>query len=160
VDLPIIGPIRAEATDNIGLGFWTHQIQGAVSWYPFKMKGGTAVALAWTYEMNGNKKDFDITPGDVLTLNWGVSQFLPLKTDQTLLMEIGPKGYSTWQVTDDTGSDARNPHVHDQVHAIGGQLGLSHVPWALSVSFQGIYEFHAVDRFQGYSFGITIAKKF
>jgi len=160
VDLPIIGPITTEANDNIGLGFWTHQFQGAVSWYPSRMEGGTAAALAFTYEMNGNKKDFDITPGDVLTINWGASQFLPLNEDQTLLTEIGPKGYSTWQVTDDTGTDAFNSHVHDQVHAIGGQLGLSYVPWASSVTFQGNYEFHAVDRFQGYSFGINIAKMF
>jgi hypothetical protein len=32
-------------------------------------------------------------------------------------------GYSQWQVTDDEGADARNLDVHDQVHAIGGQLG-------------------------------------
>ena len=160
VDLPIIGPITTEANDNIGLGFWTHQFQGAVSWYPSRMEGGTAAAIALTYEMNGNKKDFDITPGDVLTINWGASQFLPLNEDQTLLTEIGPKGYSTWQVTDDTGNDAFNSHVHDQVHAVGGQLGLSYLPWASSVTFQGNWEFSAVDRFQGYSLGINISKMF
>jgi hypothetical protein len=44
-------------------------------------------------------------------------------------LEIGPAGYSSWQVTDDTGSAAKNPDVHDQVHAVGGQLGLTYVPW-------------------------------
>ena len=39
--------VRAEDTDNIGLGYWTHQFQGAVSWYPFDNKG-TAVTGALT----------------------------------------------------------------------------------------------------------------
>ena len=85
---------------------------------------------------------------------------MPLNKAQTLLLEIGPAGYDSWQITDDTGSAARNPGVHDEVHAVGGQLGLTYVPWLLSVNFHGFYEFSAQDRFQGASFGLNIAKKF
>jgi len=35
MNLPAVGPITVEEEDNIGLGFWTHQVQGAVSWYPW-----------------------------------------------------------------------------------------------------------------------------
>jgi Putative MetA-pathway of phenol degradation len=90
-----------------GFGFWTHQFQGAVTWYPMTNKG-TAVVIALTYETNGKKEDFDLTPGDNLTLNWGISQFLPLKKDMSLLLEVGPAGYDTWQITHDTGSAATN----------------------------------------------------
>jgi hypothetical protein len=121
---PVVGPLTVEAADNIGLGFWTHQIQGAVSWYPWANRA-TAVSAASTYEINQQKEDFDMTPGQVLTLNWGISQFLPLKKDQTLLLEVGPAGYGSWQITDDSGSDAKNLSVHDEVHAVGGQLGLT-----------------------------------
>ena len=58
---------------------------------------GTAVITALTYETNGKKKDFNLTPGDNLTLNWGLSQFFPLKKDMSLLLEVGPAGYDTWQ---------------------------------------------------------------
>ena len=119
VPLPGGATVTAEAADNIGLGFWTHQLQGVVTWYPWAHKA-TAVVAALTYEIHGNKEDFDLTPGQNLTLNWGLSQFLPLQKDQKLLLEIGPAGYSSWQITDDSGSDARNPNVHDQVHAVGG----------------------------------------
>jgi hypothetical protein len=34
------------------------------------------------------------------------------------------------------------------------------VPWVLSLSFHGFYEYAARDRFQGASFGINVAKKF
>ena len=80
--------MTAEAADNIGLGFWTHQLQGAVTWYPWAHKA-TAVLAALTYEIHGDKEDFDLTPGQNLTWNWGISQFLPLQKDQKLLLEVG-----------------------------------------------------------------------
>jgi hypothetical protein len=119
---------------------------------------GTAVVTALTYETNGKKEDIDVTPGDYLTFNWGISQFLPLKKDMSLLLEIGPAGYDTWQITDDSGKDASK--TRDQVHAAGGQLGLTYIPWVLSVNFHGFYEYDAESRFQGSSFGFSVAKKF
>ena len=151
--------VRAESPNNIGLGFWTNQLQGAVTWYPWAHKG-TAVLAALTHEIHGKKRDFDLTPGQNLTFNWGISQFLPLTKDQSLLLEFGPAGYSSWQITDDSGSNARNPSVHDQVHAAGGQLGLTYVPWMLALSGHGFYEFAAHDRFQGQAYGFSVAKKF
>jgi hypothetical protein len=159
VTLPAVGTFTTTSTDNIGLGFWTQQIQGAVSWYPWADKR-MAVCGALTYEIHGNKKDFDLTPGQDLTLNRGISQYLPLTQDQKLMLEVGPAGYDSWQITDDSGRDARNPSVHDQVHAVGGQLGLMHVPSVLALNFHGFYEYAARDRFQGASFGVNITKRF
>jgi hypothetical protein len=151
------GTAKVESSDNLGFGFWTHQIQSAVAWYPWEHKA-TAVTTALTYENHDKKKGFDLTPGQNLTLNWGISQFLPLKKDKTLLLEVGPAGYDSWQITNDSGSAANN--IRDQVHAVGGQLGLTYVPWALSMNSHGFYEYAAKDRFQGQSFGLSIAKKF
>jgi hypothetical protein len=157
ITLPVVGPVTAEAPDNLGYGFWTHQFQAATAWYPMTNKA-TAVVAALTYETNGEKDDFDLTPGDNLTLNWGISQFLPLKKDMSLLIEIGPAGYDAWQITDDNGGDASD--VRDEVHAAGGQFGLVYIPWMLSVNCHAFYEFASEARFQGTSFGISIAKKF
>ena len=159
VTLPGGQSITAESTDNIGYGFWTHQLQGAVAWYPWAHKA-TAVTAALTYEIHHNKEDFDLTPGQNLTLNWGISQFLPLTKDQKLLLEIGPAGYSSWQISDDTGNDARNGDVHDYVHGVGGQLGLAYLPWQATLNFHTFFEFAAQDRFQGQAFGINLAKTF
>ena len=155
----LLGPIKTTSPDNIGLGFWTHQIGGGASWYPWAHQA-TAVALGMTYEIHQKKEGFDITPGQNFTLNYGISQFLPLNKGESLLLEIGPKGYSSWQITDDTGSDVIDPSVHDQVHGVGGQLGITYVPWVLSANFHGFYEYAAVDRFQGWSIGLNIAKQF
>ncbi len=157
--LPVIGPITVEASDNIGLGFWTHQFQGAVSWYPWADRR-MAVAGALTYEINEKKEDFDLAPGDVLTLNWGVDQYLPLRADQSLLLDIGLAGYSSWQVSKDSGADAATPGVKDEVHAIGIQIGLTHVPSNMALTFHYLNEFDSSDRFQGESIGLNFALKF
>lgn len=157
VTVPGVGSVEAEAGDNLGYGFWTHQFQGSVAWYPMDNKG-TAIIAALTYETNGEKRDFDVTPGDVLTLNWGISQFVPLQKDMSILLEIGPAGYDSWQVTNDSGDGATN--TRDQVHAAGGQLGLTFVPWGVSVNLHGFGEFASEARFQGWSLGLNLARKF
>jgi hypothetical protein len=40
------------------------------------------VLAALIHEIHSDKEDFDLTPGQNLTLNWGISQFLPLSKDQ------------------------------------------------------------------------------
>ena len=114
--------------ESIGLEFWTHQLQLAGAWYPFDHKG-TAVTVAGTYELHHEMEDRDLTPGDRFSLNWGVSQYLPLTEDQTWLAELGASGYSQWQVEEDSGSDVPQIlnvqlNAKDEVHAAGVQGGL------------------------------------
>ncbi len=157
VTIPVVGSqIRVEDVDNLGLGYWTHQIQGAAAWYPWESKG-TAVTTGLTWEINQEKRDFDVTPGQRLTLNYGVSQYLPLLKDASLLLELGPAGYSQWQVSDDHGSGASD--LRDQIHAIGGQLGLTYVPWSAALNVKFLTEYYAEDRFQGNVISVTVAVK-
>jgi hypothetical protein len=158
VTLPVVGSFKTTAADNIGLGFWTHQVQGTASWYPWEDRR-MAVSTTLTYETHGDKDGFDVTPGDNMTLNWGISQYLPLNQDQTLLAEVGVTGYSSVQITDDSGSDASNPNASDEVHAAGVQLGLTHVPWNAALNLIYLYEFAAKDRFQGQSLSVNFAIK-
>jgi hypothetical protein len=159
VTLPVIGDVTAEASDNIGLGFWTHQFQGASAWYPWTDKR-MAVAGALTYEIHGNKQDFDLTPGQNLALNWGVSEYLPLTKDQLFVLEVSALGYDSWQLTDDSGDDARNADVRDEAHGVGLQVGSIYTPWKVALNFRYIYEYAATDRFQGQSFGLNLAVGF
>jgi len=155
---PVIGTIRVEDGDNIGLGFWSNQFQGAAAWYPWTNKA-TAVTAALTYEVHGEKEDFHLTPGNDITLNWGISQFLPLTRDQKWLVEVGPAGYDTWQTTEDSGRNAKDDAL-DQVHGVGFQSGITSVALLGSLNFHYFYEVASEDRFQGHVFGLSIAKKF
>jgi hypothetical protein len=156
--LPLIGTVRSEDPDNIGYGFWTHQVQGAAAIYPFEHKG-TAITTVVTYEYHSDKEDFDVQPGEGITVNWGISQYVPLTGDQHLLLEIGPAGWNGWQVSVDRGADATNRN-RDRSFAAGGQIGLTYVPWGVATNFHGFYEYESRDRFQGAAFGLSIAKKF
>ena len=155
--LPIVGTVKVDEPDNIGLGFWTQQLQGAATWYPFENRA-TAFAGAVTYEFHYEKEHFDLTPGQDVSLNWGISQYLPLGSEK-LLLEVGPAGYSSWQTTEDRGSDATDDSL-DQVHAAGGQIGVTYVPWFLVANFHAFGELYSEDRFQGQVIGFSLAKKF
>jgi hypothetical protein len=159
VTVPVLGTrVKIEEPDNIGFGFWTHQFQGSATYYPFENRA-TAFAATGTYEIHGDKDEYDLTPGHNFTLDYGISQYLPLSEDQHLLLEVGPAGYSSWQTTEDSGDDASDDRL-DQVHAIGGQAGITYVPWLFVANFHAFHEFHSEDRFQGTVVGFSFAKKF
>jgi hypothetical protein len=158
-NLPVSGMVKIVAPDNIGLGYWTNQFQAGVAWYPWPDQR-LAFVSALTYEINGNQKGFDLTPGQNLSFNWGISQFLPLNKQKSLQLTIGITGYGSWQVSPDTGADATNTNQFDRVQAIGGQVGLIYQPLALSMSFHGFKQFNARNLFEGESYGLTIAKSF
>jgi hypothetical protein len=146
------------ASDNIGLGFWTQQFQGGVAWYPWTNQA-TAVTLVLTYEYNTPQQGTDVKYGQNLWLNWGISQYLPLTKDDKLLLEIGPAGYYEWQISDTHGSLTESPGARTQVSGIGGQIGLTYVPWDLVLNFRGFYEYYSQDRVQGASFSVNLIKK-
>jgi hypothetical protein len=159
VSLPNGRSVAVESSDNTGLGFWTNQMQGAGYLYPWADKR-MAIQNGFTWEIHRKKRGFDLTPGQNLTWNWGISQFLPLKKDSSVLLEVGPAGYSSFQVTNDTGAAARNPSLHDRVHAAGLQVGVASMKHPMGLTFHWFREFSAVDRFQGSSIGVTFSYKF
>jgi len=146
--------------DNTGLGFWTHEFQGGVTWYPWEHQG-TAIMINGTYEIHHKKDGVDITPGDRFSLDYGISQYLPVNKDETLLAELGIAGYSQWQVENDSGADVVQVlNVEDEVHGIGGQIGFAYIPWNASVTFRWLTEYNAKARFEGDLFTLTFAKGF
>lgn len=153
-----IGKFDADSANNIGLGFWTHQFQGTLAWYPWKERG-TAIIGTLTYEINQKVEDMDVTPGQRLSFNLGVSQFLPLNS-KGLLLELGIVGYGQWQTTDDTGADVARPDVHDRLYGIGPQIGLTYAPWKAAATLKWAHELSARDRFQGDNFTLNLAVQF
>ncbi len=141
------GKYKGGDNDNVGLGFWAHQLQSAVRYH---IDETSAAMLSLTGEINHNKKDADITPGPHLTLNWGArKRFL----DDWL--QFGVIGYDTWQVGDDHGADAGAPsdRVRDQVHAAGFEISVPR--FGLAVKY--MHEFGAEDRFEGQMVSVFFA---
>jgi len=159
VTLPVIGSVQTQSAANTGSGFWTNQNQGALYIYPWSDQR-LAVENALTWEIHRKKRNFDLTPGQDLTWSWGVSEYFPLTKDENLLLEAGSTGYSSFQVSNDAGQDATNAAVHDSVHALGVQVGVTSVKRAITLNFSWLHEYSSVDRFQGNSINLNFAARF
>jgi len=151
-------------TDGVSLEFWEHQLQATGAWYPWADKR-MAVTVTGTYALPMQKDSEDLTPGDRFTLNWGISQYLPLEKDMSILAELGVRGYSQWQVQEDSGSDVpriRNVQLNakDEIHSAGLQAGLTFPQFDAYLNFGYMWEFGAEARFEGQWFGVTLAKGF
>ncbi len=143
--------------NNIGLGFWTNELQLASGFY-FDKQHSLAFLLTATYDINQRKTDVDIKPGNYFSLNWGISKYITL--DQGIL-EIGIPGYDQWQVSHDSGSALlANLAATDQVHAAGAQLGYTVSPWNLTMTGKFMQEFNAKARFQGRVYTLSISYQF
>ena len=94
----------APAPNNAGLGMWTNELSFRITDYFDKEKNWHASASLF-YDFNGKKKDLDWTTGDPFTLMWGLGRDYGEKGSM-LSGWLGAVGYSQWQVTASTGSDA------------------------------------------------------
>ncbi len=158
VNVPVVGPVRASSPSNTGLGFWENQSQGAVYLYPWADKR-LAIQNAITWEVDRPKRGFDLTYGQHITWNWGLSQYLPLKKDQSVLAEVGATGYGAFQVSDNTGEDARNLGGHDRVYAAGVQVGVTIPKRMMVFNLRWLQEFDAANRFQGRVLGLSFVAR-
>lgn len=138
-----------------GLGYWTHMLTAGITWYPESEKKW-AVSLLNRYEINHEKEDTSITPGQAYTLEWGVSYAL----QQT--MDVGLVGYCQLQTTKDSGTGAGVDR--DKVIAIGPEIATVIPGTQVMASLRYLREVYAEDRLQGKLQGntvcLTLTKRF
>jgi len=113
------GRFTPGASNNVGSGYWGNHLNTGVTGYITKNKGTSAnVFLDW--EQHGKKRGIDITPGQALTMEWGLGQALPLNKQITKVAQLGVVGYDQWQLTANQGLTAPVPFY--SVYAIGMQV--------------------------------------
>lgn len=91
------GKYKTGASDNLGKGYWTHQIQ--LPTYFYLKEKATALLVMPTFEINGKVKDSDVQAGSRLTIEYGISQYL------NSWLELEVLNGHNWQVSGDTGVD-------------------------------------------------------
>ena len=134
------GKYDADDDDNIGLGFWTSQVQ-ASGYYYFDKSQASALMATLTYEIHDEKEDTDITPGDHTTFEFGFSRYL---SDR---LEVGIHAFKQLQTEDDSGSAPGNS-VNPEVTGYGLQLAYWTTP-QLNLSFKYVTETDAEARLEG-----------
>jgi hypothetical protein len=138
-----LGKYETGGSDNLGMGFWTHQFQTYGYFYPFPERG-TAIMVGLTYETNSKIKDADVRTGDRFSLEWGISQYL------SEAFEVGVQGGHNWQISDDKGDDVYwDPSIHDRKSTIAFCAGFW--PWKqkLNVQLKYGFDFGVRQRFKG-----------
>lgn len=131
---------------NTGMGFWTHQWQAQFIYYPpIIMPKATALSFMATYELHGEKKDKDVTPGQNITIEYGLGQYVSKR------MELGVFGYNQWQITDDDGTEATSGDTHDQTNGAGVQVSYWFVEHKFCVTGRFNMEYQVEDRFEGWN---------
>lgn len=139
---------------NIGQDHYTLMLSQGVTYYINDKKDWHAAYLA-RYEKHFSNKDLDITFGDDFHIEWGIGKTI------NHLYDIGLVGYSHWQVTEDSGSDATwDKSVKDEVHAIGVEIGGFIPAGHFAIKGKFYQEFRVKDRPEGRSFFVNIIKPF
>jgi len=141
-----VAPTGAYAEDrlaNVGMGFWTHQFQGAFAYY-FNKNRSTAATITATYDLNSSIYDKDLTPGQSITIEYGLDQYF------TERASLGVTAYDQWQISADSGSAAKNKDVFYQIHGVGAQACAWIIAKRLCFTGKFICEYYGVDRFRGY----------
>jgi hypothetical protein len=149
------GPQVVTASTNTGLGYWTHQVQGNVTWYP-NVNRTLAITNTLTFEVNGAQRDTHVTNGNFLSWNWGADYLFPFDKKFHYMGDIGVAGYSQWQITDSSGPNVSNPSYHDQVHSAGLQAGFINTHLGLQIVFRYMGEYYAANRFRGTSYSLNL----
>jgi hypothetical protein len=134
------------ATNNIGSGYWGDDITTNTTLYLKKNKG-TQASLATIWEIHGEKRGTNITPGQTFTMEWGLGQILPLKKDFSRLIQVGVVGYDQYQTTNNGGLTQSLPFYSSQ--AVGLQSNFIMPPKGLNFFFKYYWEYHALATTQG-----------
>lgn len=134
-----------------GLGFWTHMLTLGAVWYPDEQKTWS-LSLLNRYEINTEQDDTDITPGNMYTLEWGLSKTVGKGVD------VGFIGYYQQLVTEDDGPGASG----DKSHVVGlGPEIVGMIPKVnVIASLRYTYEVAVKDRPEGQLVTLTLTKRF
>ena len=158
------GRYEVGASDNTGLGMWSHELQGGATVY---LDGARKISAATTafVEFHSKKKDQDIKVGKLATFEGGVAYNVP-----KIAGSFGIAYYAQKKLSDDTGADipvaslrALNLYGRNQVFGIGpdATMGLfQRGTTAGMLTVRYLHDFGAKSSFSGSTFvmSFTIAK--
>jgi hypothetical protein len=144
------GRYEVGASDNLGLGFWTHQFQGFGYFFPVPDQS-TAIVLGLTYELNGKVKGRDFNPGNRFSLEYGISQYL------TERFEVGIQGGHNWQINEDKGDEVVfDPSIRDRKSTLSFSAGYWIWPSKMQLNFKYGFDYGLVQRFKNNMFMLNL----
>jgi hypothetical protein len=146
------GRYETGGDDNLGAGFWTHQLQAPV--YFYAMEQATAFALIPTLELNGKVKDAEGRAGHRFSLEYGISQYF------TSWLEVEIVNGHNWQVSDDTGDEVwwsgTRFDGRDSKNTFSAGIGVWPVEGILNIRAKYIMDYGSRQRFNNRFWSLSL----
>ena len=146
------GRYETGAEDNMGAGFWAHQLQAPV--YLYALEQATAFAVIPTLELNGKVKDADARPGNRFSLEYGISQYF------TNWLEVEIVNGHNWQISSDTGEDVWWSDTRfdgrDSKNTFCAGIGVWPVEGILNIRAKYIMDYGVKQRFKNRFWSLSI----
>ncbi len=140
-----------KALTSPGNGYWTHMLTVGGVWYPDEKKTW-ALSLLNRYELSTEQDHTHVTPGNMYTLEWGLSKSVAKGVD------VGVVGYYQQLVTKDSGTGASTEYSH--ILGVGPEISAFWSKLGLFTSLRYVWEADAKDRPQGHTITLTLTKPF
>jgi hypothetical protein len=141
----------------LGKGFWGHMFTLGGTWYPTQDKSW-ALSILNRYEINMENEDYEVTPGNEFTLEWGISKSV------TQTIELGLVGYYQQQTTSDSGTGlprfVRDTQLRDRAFAVGPEVSGVIPQLGLIASLRYLRELGVEDGPEGNKVTLTLTKRF
>ena len=134
---------------NIGLGYWTQQLQANVYWFPF-INQATAFVIRPTYEWNSRKIHEDYQPGQTMTFEYGVSQKVQTRTEIAIL------GYDQLQLTGERGSASTDKKALSFTAGIGALINYQIIKDKCSIAAKFNREYNTKFNFSGDAWSLDV----
>jgi hypothetical protein len=100
------------ASDNVSTGFWTNSWQTGATLYLSKSKN-TQISVIDSYAWNTTQQGTTLHPGQNNSVDYSLTQTIPLAKNDRWPLQFGPAGYGQWQTTRASGQPpAREPFLY------------------------------------------------
>ena len=136
-----VGEYDAGRADNVGLGYWSHDFRGTVSFFPLG-NPGLLLSASMLHEINGRKDDFDLRPAPHTSAELGASMAFSER------FMCGVLAGGIWETGDATGSDATEDG-RDRMFSASVEATYWFMPAKLGAMGRVTREFSVRDRFEG-----------
>ncbi len=148
------GRFVADASDNVGSGYWTHALSSGQTFYLTSNKRLVLSAFQM-YELHTAQKDTGINPGETFDLDYSLMGSLPVSKDVQL--QAGLVGYGQRQTSAKTGLTITEAEAKERyaVNSLGFAASLAFPKHKASLGVKYFKEFSNRSTFQGYSVQVS-----
>ena len=144
------GRFAANASDNVGSGYWTHTVSSGQTIY-LKSNKRLILSAFQMYEFHTSQEDTGVHPGDTFDLDYSLLGTFPMRNEVQL--QIGVAGYEQRQTTAKTepGVSVTASRERYAVNALGFAVNSAFPKRKVRLGLKYFKEFSNRSTFQGYS---------